>query len=38
MRLPVLALAPNSGAPVASRVVSALTHGAYFGASALVAE
>jgi DHA1 family inner membrane transport protein len=31
-------LAPNFGVLVASRVVSALTHGAYFGASALVAR
>jgi DHA1 family inner membrane transport protein len=31
-------LAPTFGVLVASRVVSALTHGAYFGASALVAR
>jgi len=36
---PVLTvLAPTFGVLVASRVVSALTHGAYFGASALVAR
>lgn len=34
----VTVLAPTFGVLVASRVVSALTHGAYFGASALVAR